>query len=105
MYVNTRVLFIIKYLGFSYDYTILDRSYVYTAFVSFLITVFMYKYDVLLLSCANPVCLKSFFSNKLTFAISSFFIKVNKKNCVNNVCVTSSHTYKLNSKAALLSFT
>lgn len=103
MYVNTRVLFIIKYLGFSYDYTILDRSYVYTAFLNFLITVFMYKY-VLLLSCANPVCLKSFFSNKQTFAASSFFIKVNKR-IVFTVSVFPPHTYKLNPKAALLSFT
>lgn len=32
VYASTRVLFIIKYLGFLYDYTILDRSYVYAAF-------------------------------------------------------------------------
>lgn len=73
---STRVLFIIKYLGFSYDYIpfLIDLTCM-LLFFNFLITAFfffMYKY-VLSLSRANLVCLKSLFNNKLTFATSFVF--------------------------------
>lgn len=70
MYMSTRVSFIIMYLEFCMIISFLIDLTCILLF-NFLITVFfLYKY-VLLLNLANLVCLKSFISNKLTFATSS----------------------------------
>lgn len=90
MHMSTRVSFIIKYLGFCMIISFLIDLTCILLF-NFLITVFLYKY-VLLLNHANLVCLKSFISNKLTFATSSsLFIKVNKR-VEFTMSVSSSHT-------------